>query len=113
MESIVCIRTASSSTHFALNAKPLHQTTTDKPGAQWRSLRPARLFTHRAILKSMTHDEIQDLRVSGYKPVITGPSPFSLETVLRFIDPAPDAETEAFVAAIYADRTPSSASSHE
>ena len=30
--------------------------------------------------------------------------PFSLEEILRNVDPAPDEETERFVAAIYADR---------
>jgi hypothetical protein len=33
-----------------------------------------------------------------------GPQPFSFEDLLRNIDPAPDEETERFVAAIYADR---------
>jgi len=50
------------------------------------------------------NDEVQDLRNAGYKPVIVGPQPFSFEDVLRSVDPAPDEETERFVAAIYADR---------
>jgi hypothetical protein len=50
------------------------------------------------------HDEIEDLRDAGYKPVVVGPRPFSFEDLLRNIDPAPDSETERFVAAIYADR---------
>jgi hypothetical protein len=50
------------------------------------------------------NDEVQDLLNSGYKPVVVGPQPFSLEAVLESVDPAPDEETERFVAAIYADR---------
>jgi hypothetical protein len=50
------------------------------------------------------NDEVQDLRNAGYKPVVVGPQPFSFDDLLRNIDPAPDEETERFVAAIYADR---------
>jgi hypothetical protein len=50
------------------------------------------------------NDELQDLRNAGYKPVLVGPQPFSFEEILRNVDPAPDDETEHFVAAIYADR---------
>ena len=50
------------------------------------------------------NDELQDLRDAGYKPVVVGPQPFSLEDLLRNVAPAPDEETERFVAAIYADR---------
>ena len=50
------------------------------------------------------NDEVQDLLNSGYKPVVVGPQPFSFEDILRNVDPAPDEETERFVAAIYADR---------
>ena len=50
------------------------------------------------------NDEMQDLRNAGYKPTLVGPQPFSLEEILRNVDPAPDEETERFVAAIYADR---------
>lgn len=50
------------------------------------------------------NDEVQDLRNAGYTPVVVGPQPFSFEDLLRNIDPAPDSETERFVAAIYADR---------
>ena len=39
-----------------------------------------------------------------YKPIVVGPQPFSFEDLLRNVDPAPDEETERFVAAIYADR---------
>ena len=49
-------------------------------------------------------DELQDLRNAGYKPPIDGPQPFSFDELLRNSDPAPDEETERFVAAIYADR---------
>jgi hypothetical protein len=34
----------------------------------------------------------------------SGRNPFSFEDLLRSVDPAPDEETERFVAAIYADR---------
>ena len=50
------------------------------------------------------NDEVEDLLNAGYKPVVVGPQPFSFEDLLRNIDPAPDEETERFVAAIYADR---------
>ena len=50
------------------------------------------------------NDELQEPRSSGYKPVLVGPQPFSFDEILRNIDPAPDEETERFVAAIYADR---------
>jgi hypothetical protein len=50
------------------------------------------------------NDELQELRNSGYKPVLVGPQLFSFDEILRNVDPAPDEETERFVAAIYADR---------
>ena len=50
------------------------------------------------------NDELQDLLNRGYKPDVVGPQPFSFEDLLRNLDPAPDEETERFVAAIYADR---------
>lgn len=37
-------------------------------------------------------------------PVVVHPGPASIDDLLRCIDPAPDGETEKFVAAIYADR---------
>ena len=37
-------------------------------------------------------------------PVVVHPGPASIDDLLRYIDPAPDRETESFVAAIYADR---------
>ena len=50
------------------------------------------------------NDELQQLRDAGYKPTVVGPQPFSFEELLRNVDPAPDEETERFLAAIYADR---------
>jgi hypothetical protein len=50
------------------------------------------------------NDEPQELRNIRHKPVLVGPQPFSFEEILRNVDPAPDEETERFVAAIYADR---------
>jgi hypothetical protein len=50
------------------------------------------------------NDEAPDLLNAGYRPVVVGPQPFSFEDLLRNVDPAPDEETERFVAAIYADR---------
>ena len=50
------------------------------------------------------NDELQDLRDAGYRPTVVGPQPFSFDDLLRNVDPAPDEETERFVAAIYADR---------
>ena len=57
------------------------------------------------------NDEVQDLRNAGYKPVVVGPQPFSFEDLLRNVDPAPDEETERFVAATYADRRQSAGQS--
>jgi hypothetical protein len=50
------------------------------------------------------NDEIQAMRDAGYRPVVVHPGPLSIEDLLQNIDPAPDDETERFVAAIYADR---------
>ena len=50
------------------------------------------------------NDELQDPLNGGYKPVLVGPQPFSFEEILRSVDPAPDEETDRFIAAIYADR---------
>jgi hypothetical protein len=49
-------------------------------------------------------DELEQLRKADYRPVVVGPQPFSFDDILRNVDPAPDEETERFVAAIYADR---------
>ena len=56
------------------------------------------------LRSSNMNDELQDLRDAGYRPVIVGPQPFSFEDIVRNVYPAPDDETERFVAAIYADR---------
>ena len=50
------------------------------------------------------NDENQALREVGSKPVVVHPGPLSIEDLLRYVDPAPDDETEFFVASIYADR---------
>jgi hypothetical protein len=57
------------------------------------------------------NDDLQDLRDAGYKPIVVGPQPFSFDDLLRNVDPAPDEETERFVAAIYADRRQAAESS--
>lgn len=50
-----------------------------------------------------THDE---------KPITARRGPATIENVLRFVNPAPDEETERFVAAIYADRREARMDSH-
>ena len=50
------------------------------------------------------NDENQALRDVGSKPVVMHPGPASIDDLLRNVDPAPDDETELFVASIYADR---------
>jgi hypothetical protein len=47
------------------------------------------------------NDENQELR---NKSVVVHGHPHSIDEILRFVYPAPDGETERFVAAIYADR---------
>ena len=59
------------------------------------------------------NDEPQELRNARQKPILVGPQPFSFEEILRNVDPAPDEETERFVAAIYADRRQSTENSSE
>ena len=54
------------------------------------------------------NDENQAFR-EPRKPVVMHPGPFSIEDLLRHVDPAPDDETERFVAAIYEDRRATSA----
>lgn len=49
-------------------------------------------------------DELQDFWKAGYRPVIVGPQPFSLDDLLLNIDPAPDEDTERVVESIHADR---------
>jgi hypothetical protein len=51
------------------------------------------------------NDDIKALREAGNRPLVVHPGPpLSIDDLLRNIDPAPDDETERFVAAIYADR---------
>jgi hypothetical protein len=48
--------------------------------------------------------EIPAFREEVRKHVVVHPGPPSIEDLLRYIDPAPDDETERFVSAIYSDR---------
>jgi hypothetical protein len=57
------------------------------------------------------NDEDQALREPSWKPIVVHPGPPSIEELLRHVDPAPDDETERFVAAIYADRCEAAANS--
>lgn len=41
---------------------------------------------------------------AAHRLAVAHPGPVSIEDLLRHVDPAPDEETERFVAAIYADR---------
>jgi hypothetical protein len=50
------------------------------------------------------NDDIEAMQNAGHRPAVAHPGPPSIEDLLRSIDPAPDDETERFVAAIYADR---------
>lgn len=50
------------------------------------------------------NDEIQARRDIVHRPVVVHPGPPSIEDLRRSIDPAPEDETERFVAAVYADR---------
>jgi hypothetical protein len=52
----------------------------------------------------MNSDEYQALTEAGDRPVVVHPGPPSIDHLLLNVDPAPDDETERFVAAIYADR---------
>jgi hypothetical protein len=54
-------------------------------------------------------DEVKELLESGYEPKLVGPKPFSFDDLLLAVDPAPDEETERFVADIYEDRRRSAA----
>ena len=49
-------------------------------------------------------DDQRTPRPSGSRPIVVHPGPLSIDELLRFVDPAPDAETEQFVATIYEDR---------
>lgn len=46
----------------------------------------------------------EEIQTVGEKPVVAHPGPVSIDDLLRNIDPAPDDETERFIAAIYAER---------
>jgi len=48
--------------------------------------------------------ESQILPKPASVPMVVHPGPVVIEDILRYVDPAPDSETESFVAAIYADR---------
>jgi hypothetical protein len=50
------------------------------------------------------NNETHDAQDKFGMPVVTHPGPVSMDELLRNIDPAPDDETERFVALIYADR---------
>ena len=50
------------------------------------------------------NDEARMTQKGAGWPVVAHPGPTSIDDLLRNIDPAPDEETERFVAAIYADR---------
>jgi hypothetical protein len=50
------------------------------------------------------NDETQTIRDGSEWPVVVHPGPASIDELLRNIDPAPDDETERFVAGIYAER---------
>ena len=50
------------------------------------------------------NDEIDATQNAAHRPAVVHPGPPSIEDLLRSIDPAPDDETERFVAAIYEDR---------
>jgi hypothetical protein len=49
-------------------------------------------------------DEHPALKETGDTPVVVHPGPPSVDQLLLNVDPAPDDETERFVAAIYAER---------
>jgi len=57
------------------------------------------------------NDKDQAPRELSRKPVVVHPGPPSIEDLLRHVDPAPDDETERFVAAIYAERSEAAANS--
>ena len=59
-----------------------------------------KLFSERPTV----NEENQGVRKPDCKPIVVHPGPLSIEDLLQHVDPAPDDETERFVAAIYADR---------
>jgi hypothetical protein len=50
------------------------------------------------------NNENQAFGAAAHRLAVAHPGPVSIEALLRHVDPAPDEETERFVAAIYADR---------
>lgn len=50
------------------------------------------------------NDEDQAVREFPRKPPVVHRGPASIEDLLQHVDPAPDEDTERFIAAIYADR---------
>jgi hypothetical protein len=50
------------------------------------------------------HNDHQAVGEAAHRLAVSHPGPFSIEDLLRHVDPAPDEETERFVAAIYTDR---------
>jgi len=50
------------------------------------------------------NDEDQAVREFPHKPTVVHRGPASIEDLLQHVDPAPDEDTERFIAAIYADR---------
>jgi hypothetical protein len=50
------------------------------------------------------NDEDQAVRDFPRKPTVVHRGPASIEDLLQHVDPAPDEDTERFIAAIYADR---------
>ena len=50
------------------------------------------------------NNDNQTAGVAAHRLAVMHPGPVSIEDLLRHVDPAPDEETERFVAAIYADR---------
>jgi hypothetical protein len=50
------------------------------------------------------NNETNDAQEKFGRPAVTHPGALSMDELLRNIDPAPDDETERFVALIYADR---------
>jgi hypothetical protein len=50
------------------------------------------------------NNDNQAVGEAAHRLAVAHPGPASIEELLRRVDPAPDEETERFVAAIYADR---------
>jgi hypothetical protein len=50
------------------------------------------------------NNDNQAVGEAAHRLAVAHPGPVSIDDLLRHVDPAPDEETERFVAAIYADR---------